>query len=178
MSDNGKFYERLGQVKHYTNFLVFFEQQMEERGWGEVIQEYCFSRSRVAEAILAGLYEGAYHPIIHLGLGVEFEQPSIIAEGLAQAATHNSAGIDAFLFNSEREAFKSDPATCSKTLVELLDEVRADDTIHYAAHWYDFANKLKDGTLGRAGQEIATLAAQFRVEPATLERSAAEMLNC
>ena len=178
MSDNGKCYERLGQIKNYTNFLVFFERQIEDKGWREVIQEYCFSRSQIAEAILAGLYEGAYHPIIHLGLGVEFEQPSIIAEGLAQAATHTSAGIDAFLFNSESEALKSGSATCSKTLVELLDEVRADDTIHYAAHWDDFANKLKNGTLGRAGQEIATLAAQFRVEPATLERRAAEMINC
>jgi hypothetical protein len=36
--------------------------------------------------MLARLYEGAYHPIIHLGLGIEFQQPGIIAEALAQLA--------------------------------------------------------------------------------------------
>jgi hypothetical protein len=38
-----------------------------------------FDRSKVAEKMLARLYEGAYHPIIHLGLGIEFQQPGIIA---------------------------------------------------------------------------------------------------
>lgn len=178
LSDHGKFYDRLGQTNQYTNFLVFFEQQIEEKGWREVINEYCFSRTRVADAVLAGLYEGAYHPIIHFGLGIEFEQPSIIAEGLAQAATHSSAGIDRFLFNSEREALKSDPARPGKSLVQLLHDTRANDAIHYAPRWDDFANKVKDGVLGRAGKEIATLAAQFRVQPETLEQSTAEMINC
>lgn len=177
-SDNGKLYEQIGQIKQYTNFLVFFEQQIEEKGWRAVINEYCFSRSRVADAMLAGLYEGAYHPIIHLGLGVEFEQPSIIAEGLAQAATHDSSGIDVFLINSEQEALKSGRARPNKSLVELLHEVRENDTIHHAAHWDDFGNKVKKGVLGRAGQEMATLAAQFCVDSETLERKTAEMINC
>lgn len=178
LSDEGKFYESIGQITQYTNFLVFFEQRIAEEGWKEVVHEYCFSRSRIAEALLARLYVGAFHPIIHLGLGVEFEQQSIIAEALAQAAAHDMNGIDVFFANSEQEALKSAPSRPGKTLVELLGDVRANDVIRGAARWEDFGNKMKDGVLGRAGQEIATLAAQFRVEPESLERRTAEMISC
>jgi hypothetical protein len=34
--------------------------------WKETVNKYVFSRSKVAEKMLARLYEGAYHPIIHL----------------------------------------------------------------------------------------------------------------
>ena len=37
---------------------------------------------------------------------------------------------------------------------------------------------MRDGVLGRAGKEIASLAAQFRVTPETLERRTAEMISC
>lgn len=179
MSDEGKFYKRLGQIDQYTNFLVFFEQQIEKKGWRAVINEYCFSRTRNADALLARLYDGAFHPIIHLGLGVEFEQPSIVAEALAQAATDKTVGIEIFFLNSEEEALKSDHAKPSKSLFELLHEARANDTIRCAAHWDDFnVAKMRVGVLGRAGQEITTLASQFRVEPEAVEQRTAEMISC
>jgi len=179
MSDEGKFYERLGQSTQYTNFLVFFEKQIEEKGWRAVVNEYCFRRTRNADALLARLYDGAFHPIIHLGLGVEFEQPGIIAEALAQAATDNTVGIEVFFLKSEQEALKSDPVSRSKTLAELIHEARANDAIRCAARWDDFGvKKMSDGVLGRAGREITNLAAQFRVKPEALERRTAEMINC
>ncbi|KAL8747704.1 MAG: hypothetical protein Q9190_000445 [Brigantiaea leucoxantha] len=136
------------------------------------------TRSRIADAMLTGLYEGAYHPIIHLGLGVEFEQSSIVAEGLAQAATHSSADINVFLLNSEQEALTSNtPRHDDRLLVDLLNEVRDNDTIHHAARWEDRANKVRDGVIGRAGKEIAALAAQYRVRPEEVERKSAESVN-
>ena len=179
LSDEGKFYETIGQITQYTSFLVFFQQQIEEKGWRSVVTEYCFSRSRVAEVMLARLYEGAYHPIIHLGLGIEFEQPSIVAEALAQAAAHDSSNIGTFFLNSEQEASISYPSKRPKPLIELLREVRANDAIRRAPRWEDFGNKMRDGVLGRAGQEITTLAAQFCIKPEELERRTAEMIsNC
>lgn len=48
---------------------------------------------RISSSI-AGLllmdFTGFLHPIIHLGFGVEFQQPAIIAEALAQAAVHTN----------------------------------------------------------------------------------------
>lgn len=178
MADDSKFLEYLNKGDQYTNFLVFFERQIEQKGWKEVIQQYVFSRTPVAEAVLSELYEGAYHPVIHFGLGVEFEQPSIIAEGLAQAAAHSNVGIDKFLFDSEKEALNSSIDASSKTLVELLKEAGANETIHYAARWTDMANKINHGVFGRASPEVTALASQFRVTPENLERRCAEVLNC
>jgi hypothetical protein len=51
--------------------------------------------------MLAQLFEGAYHPIIHVGFGVEFEQPSIVAEGLTHCVTHDAADIRTFFAKAE-----------------------------------------------------------------------------
>ncbi|KAF2201580.1 hypothetical protein GQ43DRAFT_455687 [Delitschia confertaspora ATCC 74209] len=182
LTDGETFFKKLNQTDQYTNYLVFFEREIEKKGWREVLQEYCFSGTRNADQLLALLYEGAYHPIIHLGLGVEFEQPSIIAEGLAQAATHSSVGIDDFLFASEKEAVAAaaDPASSEKHLVELIQAVRGNDRIRYAARWTDITRKVQDGVLGRAGKEIASLASHYRVKPQIedIERKCAEMISC
>ena len=68
------------KLSEYTNFLKFFEQEIDDKGWKAIVSEYCFSRTPNAEAMFAQLFEGLYHPLIHLGFGVEFDQPSIIAE--------------------------------------------------------------------------------------------------
>ncbi|KAK7697817.1 hypothetical protein SLS64_013149 [Diaporthe eres] len=177
-SDDG-FYRHLGQLPDYTNYMVFFEREIERKGWKEVIQEYCFARTRNADVLLARMFDGAFHPIIHLGLGVEFEQPSIVAEALAQAATDISFDVDVFFLNAEKFAREAGPPPAEpRPLVELYDEAYSDETIRTAARWEDFQWKMKNGVIGRAGQEIAALAAQFRVEPATLERRTAEMISC
>lgn len=173
------FYRHLANGPDYTNYLVFFEREIERKGWREVIQEYCFGRTRNADTLLARMFEGAFHPIIHLGFGVEFEQPSIVAEGLAQGATEYNLGIDIFFLRAEEYARKAGPVHAQpRPLVELYHEARENDTISHAARWEDFQWKMKNGVLGRAAHEIAGLAAQFRAEPATLERRMAEMLSC
>lgn len=177
-SDDG-FYRHLGQLSDYTNYMVFFEREIERKGWKEVVNEYCFGRTRNADVLLARMFDGAFHPIIHLGLGVEFEQPSIVAEALAQAATDVSFEVDVFFLNAEEYARKAGtPPSKPRPLVELYHEAHSNEKIHHAARWDDFQWKMKNGVLGRAGHEIAALAAQFRVEPATLERRTAEMISC
>ncbi|KAK2767077.1 hypothetical protein FQN54_006396 [Arachnomyces sp. PD_36] len=183
MVDAEKFYERLGQDAQYSNFLAFFEQEIDAKGWKSVINEYCFSRTRNADALLARLFDGAFHPIIHLGLGVEFELPSIIAEGLAQAATDRSLGVDVYFRNCEQEAAaaKSTSGATSNTkpLVELFHEAYANEGIRHAARWEDVGpSKMSRGVLGRGAQEIVRLGAQFRVDPETLEQRTAEMISC
>jgi hypothetical protein len=177
-SEDG-FYRHLGQLTDYTNYMVFFEREIERKGWKTAIQDYCFGRTRNADLLLARMFDGAFHPIIHLGLGIEFEQPSIMAEALAQAATDISFDVDVFFLNAERIAREAGPPPAQpRPLVELYEEAHANETIRNAARWEDFQWKMKNGVIGRAGHEIAALAAQFRVEPATLERRTAEMISC
>ena len=115
---------------------------------------------------------GFLHPIIHLGFGVEFKQPAIIAEALAQAAAHDTYMSNFFLPAEKAAATEKR----SKSLVELLDEIRADPKLSIAAHWDD-GNKIRDGILVRAPDEMITYASQYRVSEDELEEKTAEMTN-
>lgn len=119
---------------------------------------------------------GFLHPIIHLGFGVEFQQPAIIAEALAQACVHDNRLAPLF-FESEKEAMrKLQQGHTSKTLLQLLEEIRADTKLSSAAH-LDDNNKIYDGVMARAPQEMLQYATQFLVRPDELEEKTAEMIN-
>ena len=60
--------------------------------WEEVLNEYLFKKDGRADDMLVPMFAGLLHPIIHLGFGVEFEQPIIMAEALAQAPVHDNRG--------------------------------------------------------------------------------------
>ena len=115
---------------------------------------------------------GFLHPIIHLGFGVEFKQPAIIAEALAEAAVHDS-WINAFFFESEKA---STAGKNGKSFVTLLDKIRADKKLSSAAHWTD-GNKIRDGILVRAKDEMIEYASQWSVSADDLEEKTAEMTN-
>ncbi|KNG44540.1 hypa-like protein [Stemphylium lycopersici] len=168
-----------GHVHQYHTFLEFFKGEIKDKGWKDVIQENVLARSKLADLILARMYEGAYHPIIHLGLGVEFKQPVIIAEALAQAAAHDDARISTLFRNAEQEAEISYPSRNAKSMLELVREVRGTDAIRNAPKWTDFGNKMRDGIIGRAGEEMASLVSQFRIknDEEDLERRTAEMIS-
>jgi SAM-dependent methyltransferase len=177
-SDDKNIYEAFGQIGEYTNVLLFFEQEINRSGWKAVVSKYCFSRSKLADIILSRMYEGAYHPLIHLGLGIEFEQPSIIAEALAQAIVHDSSGIPDCLRRTDQEAFQSSPQVPRKSMLELFTEARSNDAIREAPYFEDGPYKMRDGVLGRCKTAITSLAAQFHVESSEVYERAAEVINC
>lgn len=117
---------------------------------------------------------GFLHPIIHLGFGIEFKQPAIIAEALAMAAVHD-AWIAPYFHGAERATATVSKAG-AKSIVTLLDEIRADEKLSTAADWGD-GNKIRDGILKRAPDEMIKYASQFTVEPAKLMEKTAEMSN-
>jgi hypothetical protein len=55
----------------------------------EVLREFILKGNKRADDMLVRMFDGILHPLIHLGFGVEFEQPAIIAEALALAAVHD-----------------------------------------------------------------------------------------
>lgn len=179
LADAETFRNKVGQIMQYHTFLEFFMREIAAKGWKEVIQEYVLARTELADTMLARMYEGAYHPIIHLGLGIEFQQASIVAEALAQAATHDDSNIGTLFQNAEREAAIVYPTARPKPMIQLIHEVRANETIRHAPQWSDFGNKMRDGVIGRAGEEMQSIAAQFRIrrDEKDLERRTAEMIS-
>lgn len=66
--------------------------------------------------------------------------------------------------------------TSTKSIAELLDDIRADDELSTAPRWSD-GNKVRDGIIARAGHKMVAIAAQVHVRPDELERKTAEMTN-
>jgi len=174
MQDPAAFIELLGDEKQYKNFLQFFRNEIENSGWQAVVNKFVFSKDEVATKMLPLVFAGFLHPLIHLGFGVEFEQPAIIAEALAQAAIH-SDWIEKFFYQAEQAA-EDNRSNSSRTMVELIDDIRNDKQLHDAPRWSD-GNKIRDGILARAGERMVSYTSQYHVQPGELEEKTAEMIN-
>ncbi|KAJ5527926.1 hypothetical protein N7513_012085 [Penicillium frequentans] len=182
LSNAEVFCAHIGQLDHYVNFLAYFGKQIEAHGYRFVIQEYCFSDHEIGETMFAQLFEGLYHPLIHLALGIEFEQPGIVAEALAQAASHDSMGFETY-FKRVEEHVRSTPGKVigSRPLVELFRDIRTTKALRDASRGFDDGPaRVREGVLGRTGEELAALAAQFRVDQhdsETVQRRLAESFS-
>jgi hypothetical protein len=170
---------QLGRCDLYATFLAFFQTQINTHGWQSVVTKYVFSRTPLAEKLLIKMYEGMYHSLIHLGLGIEFAQPGIIAEALAQAASHEDGHINRLLFGVEA-AITADAAVPPqpKSLLQLVSEVRAHPSIWADLRFGDRWNRMRDSIMDDAVvEELTPIAAQFRITPEALARRTAEMIS-
>lgn len=113
------------------------------------------------------------HPIIHLGFGIEFKQPVIVAEAIAETAIH-PIWLDSFFIEADQAAKQGQQR--SDTLVNLLDKIQSDEKLRNATYWSD-DNKVRDGVMGRAKEEMIRYASQWRVEATELEEATAGMIN-
>jgi len=191
LSDPAVFQANLSKITYYSTYRVFFQKEIEERGLEYVVNEYVLKGDERANIMFARLYAGrpllprkscnkylmtftgTLHPLIHFGFGVEFTQPAIVIEALAQIAIHPT-WLDSFFFEVEAKAKRSN--TPSKSLVDILDEIRADENLRTAARWSD-QNQIRDGVLARAKDAMVKYASQWRVDPDNLEAAIAEMVN-
>jgi hypothetical protein len=115
------------------------------------------------------------HPIIHLGFAIEFNQPAIAAEALAQTAVHDDWTGPRYLWPAEKVAGGFGKRG-EKTMLQLLEEARANKKVASSAHWDD-GNKLRDGVLKRAPEEMIGIASQYTVSEDQIQEKFVEMVN-
>ncbi|PNP55101.1 hypothetical protein THARTR1_04790 [Trichoderma harzianum] len=166
----------LGKGKHYPDFLNFFQDEIEEKGWEKVLLEYVFRGDERSEAIFGRLFAGFLHPLIQLMYGIEWHQPAIVAQGLAQAAVHENR-VGAFLTKVEQAA-SSQPQSVQRTpLPELFESVRQySEKLATSAQFGD-SNKVYDGVFVRAPDEALEFLKQVRVGEDELDERLAEMVH-
>lgn len=135
----------LGKEEYYQSYFAFFKQQVSERGIKDTVQHYIF---RSEGSMLVRLVSGAYHPMIHLGYGVELACPTLVAEGLAQCAVHGPSARALFpegvqmlraLRIYEQAGDKKQPA---KTALDLASKLREDSRLDDAIT-FDESPKFK-----------------------------------
>jgi hypothetical protein len=161
----------------YAKFLPFFQEEIDKKGWENVLEEYVFTGDERAEDMLVRLYSGFLHPIIQLGFGIEFGQPAIIAEALAETAAHGN-WIGPLFQKSEKKANERKAAgETSKSLMQLLEDVYNDKELTESTTFPD-SNKIRDGILKRAPDRMIHHASQFFIrDESELEKRTAEMIH-
>jgi len=189
LSDRAKFKKYLSNPAYYHDYLVFFQKEIDSKGVEAVLNEHVFAGDEHADRMFVRMFAGEYkplhiasslirtgflHPIIHLGFGLEYAQNAIVAEGLAGAACHDD-WVGQYLLAAEKAAGGVGKKG-SKSLKELLDEIYADKKLSTAAHWED-GNKIRDGIIKRAPDEMIKIGSQWTVSADQLEEKTAEMIN-
>jgi len=163
----------LEKPEYYLSFLRYFQGEISEHGYEAVINTTCFSDTDSAADMFARLWTGFLHPFISLGYGVEFQQPAIVAEGLAMAAVQDG-WMTAALRNVEEMANVTLGGS-EKTLEGLMREICNDPKIAAAVSWDD-PSKVK-ALLKQAPEELSKYIAQWKVPIEKLEQKTAEAIN-
>ena len=137
---------------------------------------------------MGATHKGYTHGFIHMGLALEFKQPLLLAEGLAQSAVHHDWWYTEYL--TAAEALAAETKETSLPLATLIDMMREDPKISTASSleyhtqtrkhsgiWAMDKEMARDGILVNAKAEILRLAARWRVDPDDLDRATAELIN-
>ncbi|KAF7513643.1 hypothetical protein GJ744_007694 [Endocarpon pusillum] len=157
------FNECLGKPKFYGDFLKFFQDKIAEHGVPNVVNEYIFKGDGRADNLFGRMHSGILHPLIHLGIALEFHQPCLVAESLAAACIHDDWPV-LFLLPAEK-FFQSNPETQSECLLSIIDDLRNDPIVSNAVKPSDPPNKIRHGLLKRASKELIPHLAKFQVSP-------------
>ncbi|KAM3563438.1 hypothetical protein MY1884_001256 [Beauveria asiatica] len=157
--------EFFGRGRYYGNFIRFYQEEIEKLGWQETVLKYLIHN----EQNFTRLFSGLLHPYIQLMYGLEWAQPALVAEGLAQTSIHrDNYGA---LFAAVDEKLRRNPLAPRQPprhFAELLETI-GDEHPQLVAE-----PKLDDGdgdgsqttVLDRIPDQVAEyLAANVRVDP-------------
>lgn len=172
--------EYLGKEKHYPDFLTFFQREIDAKGWEAVLSEYLFAGTESADDLLVRFYAGFLHPLIQMLFGMEFKQPAIVAEALAQTCVHQP-NFKEILFQAEKNANETygtgkGATTTMPRIASLLEETRSDEKIRTAVRPGEEPNKVPM-LLERAPEEMMRIISKVKVRPEELEERTVEMFD-
>ncbi|RSL50221.1 hypothetical protein CEP53_008880 [Fusarium sp. AF-6] len=83
----------LGKEEYYPDFLAYFQRAIEREGY-ESVKSHLLKGDGSGNDLLLRLHAGIVHPLIQLMYGLEWEQPAIVAQALAQTCVYNIEGLD------------------------------------------------------------------------------------
>jgi hypothetical protein len=197
LRDRAFFQQCLGNLSYYESFVRFFQDEIAERGIPDVVNGTLFQRDDVSDDILGRMHSGKtvaspplnakslilssrpgfLHPMIHLGCALEFNQPLLVAEALAAGCVHDD-WPRLFLFPVE-EYVQGTPETPARSMLEILDQLHHDPAIKNAVQMSDPLNKISDGLLAKARENLIPYLAQYRVQPTanTLQTHMVDMVH-
>ncbi|KAF8873946.1 hypothetical protein BD779DRAFT_1664309 [Infundibulicybe gibba] len=113
--------EFLGKEVYYAPLLKFFSIEVEAYGARGLLDlKFVFSPDANKDGVdmMRRFFAGIFHPLIQVGYGLEFQSDAIVAQGLAQAATHTPARLQQF-----HPSFEPARNLSSLPLLEILRQL-------------------------------------------------------
>lgn len=166
----------LGSENHYPDFLAYFQKQIDEHGYEWIFKERLLKGDASADDLLVRLHAGVLHPLIQLMYALEWKQPAVVAEALAQTCVHQIEGLDQLLLASEKASKTQKSASRMPDLLSLFNRLHLDSSFDGATQFQD-ASKIEDGILRRAREPMISLLQEVHVEEDELEERTVEMFH-
>ncbi|RSL73791.1 hypothetical protein CEP54_000065 [Fusarium duplospermum] len=166
----------LGKEEHYPDFLAYFQRVIEREGYESVVKTHLLKGDGSANDLLLRLHTGVLHPLIQLMYGLEWEQPAIVAQALAQTCVHNIEGLDQLLLDGERLANANTNPEKMPPLLSMYEKVRTNPQLTGSVRMED-KSKIEDGIIQRAKDAMLAILEQVHVEPEELDERTAEMFH-
>ncbi|KAF2009071.1 hypothetical protein BU24DRAFT_90151 [Aaosphaeria arxii CBS 175.79] len=164
MTDLKAFKSHLGESKHYSDYLHFFQALIAKKGVEAVLKQYLFNDEESGTDLLGRMFSGFLHPILHLGFALEFQQPLLVAEALSSACIHDTWPLD-ILLPTERYLQQHRHQPCTPSYIPILTHLRNNPQILTATTASDPPNRVTDALLPRAGHLLPSILSHWHVDP-------------
>ncbi|RMJ18183.1 hypothetical protein CDV36_002157 [Fusarium kuroshium] len=168
--------EYLGKEEYHPDFLTYFQRAIDREGYESVVRTHLLKGDGSANDLLLRLHAGVVHPLIQLMYGLEWEQPAIVAQALAQTCVHNIEGLDQLLLDGERLANANPDPADMPSLLSMYEKVRTDPQLTGSVRMED-KSKIEDGIVQRAKDAMLAILEQVHVELDKLDERTAEMFH-
>lgn len=176
----------LGKEQYYPDFLAFFQREMDGAGgWQAVLSEHVLAGTERADDLLVRLHGGIMHPLIQLMYGVEWGQPAVVAEGLAQACVHG-AELGGMLLGAESgfagrvcgDGDGEGNAGGERSMPSIVSLLREAHDVPALARVEDSSGgRLSDWTRKGPPDEMMGIIKKVKVRPEEVEERTAEMFD-
>jgi hypothetical protein len=168
----------LGKGPQFSAFLAYFQEEIDKKGWQDVIAEHLFADTETSRDLFCRLHGGIFHPVIQLMYGIEWKQPAIIASALAQTAVHSDE-MGSMLSEAENLANERNPPYVP--FISLLEDLALQkspghEVLARSVKWEDKI-KIRDGVMTRAWQETIEYLSKIKVQEEDLEERTVEMMH-
>ncbi|KAF9348146.1 hypothetical protein BGX26_000419 [Mortierella sp. AD094] len=158
----------IGNKEFYASYLKFFCQEVPKLGRVEAIVKYAFDTD-----VIGRTFSGAFHPLIHLGYGVDFGIDAIVAEGLAMMAV-TSMMMAPFVVAPATMVEKAttkivhqlsiSESSSPNTIVDILSAIREDHELDNVTSYPD-SNKTTDVVKSKmAASKVQKLLSGWNIE--------------
>ncbi|KIY72268.1 hypothetical protein CYLTODRAFT_344384 [Cylindrobasidium torrendii FP15055 ss-10] len=167
------FADHLDDDEFYAAYTAYFAEKIAALGTSKVLEDLVFAptmnisdgSNKPIPGMVSRLVEGLAHPMIHIGYGLEFGLPGIVAEGLAMACTQvgrngvfaspqwfePSSALDTLASRIESELVLDEPthsdgkpARKNVHVFDILDDILKDNAYTDRPENLDAMKTLKD----------------------------------